>query len=35
MRYDLALREKGQIRIFYGVTDDGMDGVWAQFLQDE
>jgi hypothetical protein len=35
MRYDLALREKERIRIFYGVTDDGMDGVWAQFLQDE
>lgn len=34
-RYDLALREGDKIRIFYGVTDDGMDGAWAQFVQEE
>jgi hypothetical protein len=35
VRYDLALREGDKIRIFYGVTDDGMDGAWAQFVQEE
>ncbi len=34
VRYDLALREGDAIRVFYGVTDDGMDGPWAQFLQE-
>ncbi|MEZ4863947.1 MAG: putative DNA binding domain-containing protein [Caldilineaceae bacterium] len=35
VRYDLALREGEQTRIFYGVTDDGMEGAWALFVQDE
>jgi hypothetical protein len=35
VRYDLALREGEKTRIFYGVTDDGMDGAWAQFVQEE
>jgi hypothetical protein len=36
VRYDLALREEdGKVRIFYGVTEDGMEGRWAQFLQEE
>jgi hypothetical protein len=36
LRYDLALRmPDGRIRAFYGVTADGMTGVWAQFLQAE
>ena len=35
LRYDLALRENGSIRIFYGVTEDGMEGRWATFVQDE
>ena len=35
LRYDLALREGDNLRIFYGVTDDGMEGVWAQFVQEE
>jgi len=35
-RYDLALRtEDGKVRIFYGVTEDGMEGRWAAFVQDE
>jgi hypothetical protein len=34
-RYDLALREGGAIRVFYGVTEDGMEGRWSVFLQDE
>ncbi len=34
IRYDLALRENGQVRVFYGVTDDGMEGAWAQFVQE-
>jgi hypothetical protein len=35
MRYDLALRENGQIRVFYGVTEDGMEGHWSKFIKDE
>lgn len=34
VRYDLALREGGQIRVFYGVTEDGMEGPWAAFVQE-
>lgn len=35
LRYDLALRENGDVRIFYGVTEDGMDGPWSIFLGEE
>ncbi len=36
MRYDLALRQPdGPVRVFYGVTADGMSGPWAQFLKAE
>ena len=35
VRYDLALRENGDVRIFYGVTEDGMEGKWAVFVKDE
>jgi PHP family Zn ribbon phosphoesterase len=35
IRYDLVLRENGIMRVFYGVTDDGMHGAWAQFVSDE
>jgi hypothetical protein len=35
VRYDLALRENGNIRVFYGVTEDGMEGLWAQFVEVE
>ena len=35
VRYDLARREGEQVRVFYGVTDDGMEGEWAAFVQEE
>jgi len=35
VRYDLALRENGNVRVFYGVTEDGMEGQWATFIQDD
>lgn len=35
LRYDLALREGDTIRIFYGVTEDGMEGAWSTFLAEE
>jgi len=35
LRYDLALRENGSTRVFYGVTEDGMEGRWAAFVQEE
>ena len=35
LRYDLALREGDNVRIFYGVTEDGMEGAWSTFLADE
>jgi hypothetical protein len=35
LRYDLALREGEKIRVFYGVTEDGMDGPWSVFAQEE
>jgi hypothetical protein len=35
-RYDLVLRQAdGSLRVFYGVTADGMTGPWAQFLKEE
>jgi len=38
LRYDLALRQADApegLRVFYGVTEDGMTGPWAQFLKAE
>lgn len=35
VRYDLARREGERIRVFYGVTDDGMEGEWSAFIQEE
>jgi hypothetical protein len=36
LRYDLCLRGPGdQMRVFYGVTADGMPGPWQQFLKEE
>ncbi len=33
VRYDLAQRmPDGQIHVYYGVTEDGIDGVWRVFL---
>ena len=34
MRFDLALREGSAVRIFYGVTVEGMEGAWAQFVEE-
>ncbi len=36
LRYDLVLRQAdGGMRVFYGVTADGMAGPWQQFLKEE
>lgn len=35
VRYDLVQRENGDLRVYYGVTDDGMHGPWQIFLSDE
>jgi hypothetical protein len=35
MRYDLARRDGERMRIFYGVTDEGMEGDWGAFVQEE
>jgi len=36
LRYDLVLRQSdGYVRVFYGVTSDGMLGHWQQFLKEE
>jgi hypothetical protein len=32
VRYDLARRNGKNIRVFYGVTEDGMEGPWAGFV---
>ena len=32
VRYDLAQREDGKIRVYYGVTDDGIHGPWAKLV---
>jgi PHP family Zn ribbon phosphoesterase len=35
IRYDLVLKDNGNAtRIFYGVTEDGMQGAWQQFITD-
>jgi hypothetical protein len=31
-RYDLVQRDGGRVRRYYGVTDDGIHGVWAQLV---
>jgi PHP family Zn ribbon phosphoesterase len=31
-RYDLAQRENGKVRVYYGVTDDGIHGPWARLV---
>lgn len=35
VRYDLAQREDGQIRVYYGVTEDGIHGPWARLVGTE
>jgi len=35
MRFDLALREGEDVRVFYGVTDEGMEGAWEIFVPEE
>jgi hypothetical protein len=34
-RYDLVQRDGSKLRVYYGVTDDGMGGAWAVFLAPE
>ncbi len=34
-RFDLVLREGSDLRVFYGVTSEGMEGAWAQFVEEE
>lgn len=33
-RYNLAIRHDGAIRIFYGVTEDGMPAAWREIIPD-
>ncbi len=35
IRYDLVQRDDGNVRVYYGVTDDGMHGPWQQFISDD
>jgi len=35
VRYDLARRNGKNIRVFFGVTEDGMEGPWAEFVGKE
>ncbi len=35
VRYDLVQRDNGSVRVFYGVTDDGLSGAWLQFAADD
>ena len=34
-RYDFALRKGEDIRIFYGVTEEGLHGAWQVFARSE
>lgn len=34
-RYDLVQRDNGSVRVYYGVTENGMHGQWALFLGEE
>jgi hypothetical protein len=31
-RYDLVQREHGKLRVYYGVTEDGIHGEWARLV---
>lgn len=35
VRYDLVQREGNDLRVYYGVSEGGMHGHWAQFLEPE
>ncbi|MBN2470328.1 MAG: putative DNA binding domain-containing protein [Anaerolineae bacterium] len=35
VRYDLVQRSADGLRVFYGVTEDGMHGPWQVFVEDE
>ncbi|MBN1203239.1 MAG: putative DNA binding domain-containing protein [Anaerolineae bacterium] len=35
IRYDLVQRENGALRVYYGVTDDGMHGPWQAFATED
>ncbi|MBI5300640.1 MAG: putative DNA binding domain-containing protein [Chloroflexi bacterium] len=35
MRYDLAQRVGDKVLVYYGVTDDGMDGAWHKLVEGE
>ncbi|RMF82058.1 MAG: transcriptional regulator [Chloroflexi bacterium] len=32
-RYDLVQRDEGKLRVYYGVTDSGMHGLWQSFIE--
>jgi hypothetical protein len=34
-RFDLAQRADGQIRVYYGVTEDGVHGAWKRLVGEE
>jgi len=34
-RYDLVQRENGELRVYYGVTYDGMHGPWQAFVVED
>jgi hypothetical protein len=34
-RYDLAQRDDGGVRFYYGVTDDGIHGPWSKLVEPE
>ncbi|MBE9508296.1 MAG: hypothetical protein IMY86_09630 [Chloroflexi bacterium] len=31
-RYDLVQRENGKLRVYYGVTENGIHGEWARLV---
>lgn len=35
VRYDLVQRENGNLRVYYGVTEDGMLGAWQVFISED
>ncbi|MCU0498229.1 MAG: putative DNA binding domain-containing protein [Anaerolineae bacterium] len=35
VRYDLVMQEGERVRVFYGVTENGMHGKWQMFLEPE